>query len=164
MRLNNKGFTLVEVLAVVVILAIIGGIAVNGVLSSINKSKEASYNLMRKDVFVASQTMYEEISFGNEIFQYTIDGSIGENVSISDGEIVTNLQTLISNGFLSGTENSCKGNTGCNKNNRIIINPITGEDIGDCNIIIKKSSGDFIVLNNSSGISKCPSSYEKEVK
>lgn len=37
--MNNKGFTLVEMLAVVVILAIIGGIATVGVINSINTSK-----------------------------------------------------------------------------------------------------------------------------
>lgn len=37
--MNNKGFTLVEMLAVVVILAVIGGIATTGVINTINTSK-----------------------------------------------------------------------------------------------------------------------------
>lgn len=40
--MNRKGFTLVELLAVIVILGVIGGIATMGVLSTINKSKEKS--------------------------------------------------------------------------------------------------------------------------
>lgn len=40
--MNNKGFTLVEMLAVVVILAVIMGIATNGVIGYINTSKEKS--------------------------------------------------------------------------------------------------------------------------
>lgn len=41
-KLNNKGFTLVEMLAVIVILAIISGIATVGVISTINTSKNKS--------------------------------------------------------------------------------------------------------------------------
>ena len=41
-RLNNKGFTLVELLAVVVILAIVMGISANAVLTSINNSRKSS--------------------------------------------------------------------------------------------------------------------------
>ena len=37
--MNNKGFTLVEMLAVVVILALVGGIATVGVINTINTSK-----------------------------------------------------------------------------------------------------------------------------
>ena len=51
--MNNKGFTLVEMLAVVVILAIISGIAVNGVLSYINTSKKKS-----EEIFVQNLETY----------------------------------------------------------------------------------------------------------
>lgn len=40
--MNNKGFTLVEMLAVVVILALVGGIATTGVINTINTSKTKS--------------------------------------------------------------------------------------------------------------------------
>ena len=40
--LNSKGFTLVELLATIVILAIISGIATYGVIGAINKSKAKS--------------------------------------------------------------------------------------------------------------------------
>lgn len=41
-KLNNKGFTLVELLAVVVILAIVMGIAASSVLNSINNSRKST--------------------------------------------------------------------------------------------------------------------------
>lgn len=46
--MNNKGFTLIEMLAVVVILAIVGGIATVGVINTINTSK-----LKSEKIFVA---------------------------------------------------------------------------------------------------------------
>ena len=74
MRLNNKGFTLVEVLAVVVILGVIGGIAGSSVLSSINSSKEASYKLMVNNIVIASENLYKEVEFGNTIYEYSNSG------------------------------------------------------------------------------------------
>ena len=42
---NKKGFTLVEVLAVIVVLGLIGAIIIPKVVSTINNSKEKSYNI-----------------------------------------------------------------------------------------------------------------------
>lgn len=168
MKLDNKGFTLVEVLAVVVIIGILGGVAITGVLSAINTSKDASYNMMISDVVTASESMYNEVDFSDtdgSVFQYNNGGNTGIKIVISSNTINTNLQTLVSNGFLSGEENGNK--EGSNKNNRIILNPKTRTDIGDCEITITK-----IVENNTttyevkskSSDSKCPTSYEKQVK
>ncbi len=171
MRLNNKGFTLVEVLAIVVILGIIGGIAITSVLSSINKSKDASYKLMINNIVTASGTLYEEVEFNNDndskIFQYNINGIENDKkISIIDKTINTNLQTLVSNGFLNGTincdeENNCKYEN--NNNKKVIINPKTDEDLGDCKIIIRKENGNYIVEpNDKTEQEKCPESYNEE--
>lgn len=54
--MNRKGFTLVELLAVIVILGVIGGIATVSVLSTINKSKDKS-----EKIFVSKlSTLIEE--------------------------------------------------------------------------------------------------------
>ncbi len=164
MILNNKGFTLVEVLAVVVILGIIGGIAISGVLSSINTSKNTSYKLMVKDIVVASEVLYQEVEFGNTIMEYNTSGVTPNNVSVNlSNEINTNLQTLVSNGYLSGTDKT--DNYSSNANKRIIMNPKTKEDIGNCQISIKKNDDVYIVLAVGND-SKCPSTsdYEKGLK
>ncbi len=44
-KLNRKGFTLVELLAVIVILAIVVGIALVTVLPTLDKSKEKSFDI-----------------------------------------------------------------------------------------------------------------------
>lgn len=45
MKLNRKGFTLVELLAVIVILAIVVGIALTTVLPTLKKSRQEAYEL-----------------------------------------------------------------------------------------------------------------------
>lgn len=160
MKLNNRGFTLVEVLAVIIILAIISGIAIPNVLSTINTSKDRSYDIMIKNIITASKALYEEVEYGGELHKYTIDDTQIDNedetsetvssstttdeeliieedtseIRITGDSIKINLQTLVSNGFLSGTchnneEENCK---------KVIINPKTGNDIGNCNIKITK--------------------------
>ncbi len=47
---NNKGFTLVEILAVVVILGILTGVAVPAVSHFINKSRQKSYEMMKESL------------------------------------------------------------------------------------------------------------------
>ena len=164
MRLNNKGFTLVEVLAVVVILGVIGGIAGSSVLSSINSSKEASYKLMVNNIVIASENLYKEVEFGNTIYEYSNSGVTTTKYSInSSKEIKTNLQTLVSNGFLTGSENKKQSET--NKNKRTIENPkIKESDIGTCVIIIKKvDNNKYQVNSTTSSNSDCPttSDYSK---
>ena len=44
-RLNRKGFTLVELLAVIVILAIVVGITLVTVLPTLKKSRQEAFNL-----------------------------------------------------------------------------------------------------------------------
>ena len=169
MKLNNKGFTLVEVLAVVVILTILGGVAIVGVLSSINSSKEASYKIMTKNIVVASQMMYEETSNKgimnnslsktyeyNELGQTEIEINFvsiyDENNQIKNNVIRTNLQTLVSNGYLDGINNYTKhcNDENCkeNSNKKIILNPKESKDIGECNIVIYKEANSIIVKND----------------
>ena len=60
--MNNKGFTLIELLAVIVIISILGGIAAVEVISTINSSKNAAYNIMVNNIVTASKTLYDEVS------------------------------------------------------------------------------------------------------
>ena len=104
MKLNRKGFTLVEVLAVIVIIALLGGIAIPNILSTINTSKNVSEKSMIENIKTASQQLYEEVEFTGDIYQYQENGTITTTqITINNNSIETNLQTLVSNGFLSGT-------------------------------------------------------------
>lgn len=163
MMLNNRGFTLIELLAVVAIIALLGGIAVPSVLSSINKGKNASYNILVSNIVTASSTLYNEVEYGgSDIYKY--DGQSGnvssERVVISGKSISTNLQTLVSNGFLTtGTTNESDGR-------KILRNPMDDVNIGNCEIRIVKvvngsSKKTSYRVEKVSGGSSCPASYSE---
>ena len=182
MKLNNKGFTLIEILAVIAIIAIIGGIATMGVISAINTGKNTSNKVMIEDIITASQVLYEEVSYAQtdatKLYKYNNKGrQQDEYIEISEATqtISINLQTLVSNGFLNGTENSClkenklneenetEENVCPNMNKRIIIDPKTKEDLGECKIEIKNENGNYtiIAVTDESVKVNCPKSYER---
>lgn len=167
MKIDNKGFTLVEVLAVVVIIGILGGLTAKGVLSSINTGKEASYKLMINSIVTASQTLYEELAYGGStIWEYNYSNNklqeTKTKVTIKDhNTIITNLQTLVSNGFLSGSSGFTDEDESGNK---YLIDPKSKENIGICKIKITKETSDnnkiiYKVEKNDDTVDKCPVKY-----
>lgn len=168
MKLNNKGFTLVEVLAVIAIIALLGAIAIPGLLSAINTSKESSYNIMISNIVTSSQSLYEEVSFGNTIYRYNSTGITSDKVKIESNKITTNLQTLVSNGFLSGAGVEDEEGSSESGINSKILDPNTKEDIGLCEIVITKETinnkTEYTVKPASNSDEKCPTEYKKEVR
>ena len=132
-KLNHKGFTLVEVLAVIVIIGVLSGIAIPNVMTSINASKNSSEKILIDNIKTAAQSLYEEVEFLGE------DGKLkdGNNdIAIDDNNsLEVSLQGLVDNGFLKASNVKDNGND--NEDNKL-INPKTGEDIGNCKITITK--------------------------
>ena len=164
MKIDNKGFTLVEVLAVVVIIGILGGLTAKGVLSSINTGKEASYKLMINSIVTASQTLYEELEYGgSKILEYSYSNNkvekTGTKVEVNDKSINTNLQTLVSNGFLSGSSGFTDEDESGNK---YLIDPKSKENIGICKIKITKTNDYNKIIykvEKNDTVNKCPDEY-----
>ncbi|MEE3342947.1 MAG: prepilin-type N-terminal cleavage/methylation domain-containing protein [Bacilli bacterium] len=181
MKLNNKGFTLIEILAVVAIIAILGGIATLSIINTINSGKNTSNRIMIEDIMSASQILYEEINYGDneeKLYHYSTSGKTNNEITITDNSIEVRLQTLVSNGFLNGSENPCYKNsdegiinnnddyeeTTCTNNNkRIIRDPKSKEDIGTCKIKIVNNEGDYTItaINDPSVTVTCPTTYER---
>lgn len=175
-RLNNRGFTLIEVLAVVVIIAVLGFISVPNILSTINKGKETSYQILVKDIKIAGQQLFNELEYANsKVYHYDLNGNTGVEVqieTISDGVsdgvvkkgITITLQSLVSNGTLTGINN--EDNSSVNKNTKVVLNPKNNNDIGTCSITIVKSinkndhyATNYQFTSNSSNLD-CPTTDE----
>lgn len=164
-QLNQKGFTLVEILAVVVIIGILGLVAIPNVLKIIESSKTTTNEILAKDIVTAGKQLYEELDYANTtLYSYNRTGKTGSTVKIESSKVSINLQTLVSNGFLTGSNNP--NPTGSNKNSKILLNSKTKEDIGECQITITKIidpstyNTSYQIINNSSSNSNCPTTEE----
>lgn len=184
-KINNKGFTLIEVLAVIVIIAVLGMIAVPSVLNTINKGKDTSYDILIDDVKIASQQLFEELEYtsNGNLYHYSVtEGKLDTNIQIrtkdtngndldidgnentKESQITVNFQTLVSNGFLTGINKEEGENS--NPNSKIILSPKNSENIGSCEIIITKivdKSNNYKTSYNIKGLStneNCPTTEE----
>lgn len=94
MKLNNKGFTLVELLAVVVIISVIIGIAIISVISAINKSKASALENSAKEIAKAFQSEYlSNLLKGNPTNLYQQGNFSGYNFSATDEVIAFRRQS-----------------------------------------------------------------------
>lgn len=107
MKLNNKGFSLVEVLAVVVILGILATIMVPIVGSVINKNKEDNLNNLKKSL-VSAAKLYVSDNRYNISLEGSCDSEGNRTVSKIndiDGNKIY-ISTLVSGEYLSGSINN----------------------------------------------------------
>src|SRR5574344_1726276 len=75
MKLNKKGFTLVELLAVIVILAIIMVIAVPAVVNQMQKAKKSSFKIYGEKVLNQAMSTYEADMLDEEEFKNNTQGN-----------------------------------------------------------------------------------------
>ena len=75
MRLNNKGFTLVEVLAVVVILGILATIMVSTATNFIKDNKKEQYNNLKKSILSAAKVYISDYRYDITLDPSTVCGS-----------------------------------------------------------------------------------------
>ena len=138
MKLNNKGFTLVEVIVAVALIVILSSIAIPNIISVLRNEEDTSYNIMIENIKTGAINMYEEISSNsllgdtsNKLYKYNNSGvRTNTEIKITSNTITVNLQTLVSNGFVSGVNSDGK---------KIIQEPINKKNIGKCKITIKKN-------------------------
>ena len=90
--MNNKGFTLVEVLAVVVILAIIVGIAAPNISKEIEKSNAETSTVLREKIENAAHI------YAGKYYADDIVGGSGASFSLTD---------IVNDGLLELKENEC---------------------------------------------------------
>ena len=138
MKKNNKGFTLVELIATIVLLSVIltvGSYSIKGIME---KSKEQDYEILVNNINDAAETYYQECNHSGSSDLITCSLS---SVALND---------LVTYGYLN--------NNGVDENKNKLVNPINNQDIGYCQISITydKGTGKIVVESKTGG--NCPTS------
>ena len=131
---DKKGFTLVELLAVIILLSIIMGIGTVSVTAIINNTKKKDYQKLIGEIGNAIEVYYQECKFMN---------------NDCDSDSIITLKFLVENGYL-------KGNATGDSGDMTLVNPKERDkDISDCEIKYKFDSGKIkIEATNQTG--SCP--------
>jgi len=90
-RLNKKGFTLVELLAVIIILAVVVGITIPAVLTAVNDAQEKQFETASKNAADWFDRQYQAFLVGNDTLQPV------------DSNFRTACETAIGNATTAGT-------------------------------------------------------------
>lgn len=135
--LNSKGFTLVELIATIVILALVMSIGSYTVVTLINDSKEKDYNLFISQVNDAAETFYNECKY------------MDVGLAICDSNTVT-LGELVNSGFLKGNSTDSNGYS-------TVMNPRDKENISSCLVTVTYNDG--IKVTPAGGGGSCPEEY-----
>lgn len=126
--MNKKGFTLVELLAVIVVIAIIAVIIAPNVIKLFNKSKDKSYDILINNIRTAGENYYQECEYGD----LSNTSKYGElKCTINNNATTVSLGKLVELGILKASGN-----------NNSITNPKNSKNISNCNITITKVVGE----------------------
>ena len=154
---DKKGFTLIELIATIVILGIVASLGAISITSVITNSKEKNRTLLLENIKTAAENFYNDCKYmdPNKIviddLSTTADGNLCQFQRQSLP--LVQLSTLVNKGLLSS--NKTRDNTGTGK----LFDPKTNEDISDCTINILYQDGK-IVISTSDSRTKCPSSSD----
>ena len=137
-KLDNKGFTLVELIATIIVLSIVLGIGAYLMIGLIENSREKDYELLIKNINSAVELYYQECKYGNVGYDCQNEITLG---------------FLVTNGYL-------KGNSEDNENKFILVNPKDNVNISNCKIKYTYSAGKINVeVVESPGFDSCPDNY-----
>ena len=124
---NNKGFTLIEALAVIVVLGLVLAIGGYSVANYLNKAREDSLGVFKENIKSGM------INYYNECRYLSVNDSIckiEDEFVISGNKLDTTIGKLAEYGFLENQGSEEDGST------LIIKNPVTDEDITSCKVSI----------------------------
>ena len=96
MKLNRKGFSLIEMLAVVVILGLLLAFMIPNVAQLIEKNKNDSYDKLKDNIVIAAKNYVSDNRYKIEIDGKCIDKTDKKNVNKINGNIMTESKMYIS--------------------------------------------------------------------
>ena len=150
--MNRKGFTLVELLATLVILAIVLSLGTYAITNIIKSSKEKNYDLLISNIRDGAEVYYQECKYSSKIAP---NSGITCN-SITENGVVKyqiTLGDLVNYGYLKGNKQDES-----NYKKFTIVNPNDDVSISDCEIRIALID-DKLVINAVNPSGSCPTEY-----
>ena len=148
--MNRKGFTLIELLAVIILIALIAVLIVPNILDTMTKSKEASYQLLVKNIVTSAKTYYEECEYC-DLSNRTKYGSYA--CKINNNTITTTLGTLANTGILAVSDVNSDGG-------KVVLDPRdTKKNMSACQITITKVKSN---IKDDNGITSNKVTYKVE--
>ena len=148
--MNRKGFTLIELLAVIILIALIAVLIVPNIIDTMTKSKEASYQLLVKNIVTSAKTYYEECEYG-DLSNRTKYGSYA--CKINNNTITTTLGTLANTGILAVSDVNSDGG-------KVVLDPRdTKKNMSACQITITKVNSN---VKDDNGITSSKVTYKIE--
>lgn len=141
--MDNKGFTLVELVVTIVLLGIVISIGGYSIINVINSSREKAYELLINDIKSAVELYYQECTYAS--------GTV-----IAECHDTVTLGKLVEYGYLKGNDKRDDGTK------LKIVNPKANEDsndISDCIVSYSYDSGKVLVSAVDSDNVSCPTDY-----
>lgn len=103
--MNKKGFTLIELIAVVVIMSIIAIIATPNIINMIDKGKKDQYITNAKEFISKATYMYKQDKYRNDTTYFTTN-DLGSQIKLGKIESIKNEDLTDPYGFKYDTNNS----------------------------------------------------------
>lgn len=145
---DKKGFTLIEVLAVIVILAVIAGLIIPNIKRYKDKGNKEYYNKLKDNIVLAVKDYYS--NHPEELPRGQIVGDGNDRVKISATEL--NVNDLISNNYLTNEIVDTQGKSCVKTESKVVVKNTNGNytytlcDFCD-GILANESSNDCKVNN-----------------
>ena len=148
MIMNKKGFTLVELLATIILLAIVLSLSSIAIIGIINSSKEKNYEQLISNIKDGAEVYYQECKYSNNSHISCNLNNSSYNISLGD---------LVRYGYV-------KGNSKDGDDKFSLVNSYDELDISNCIISVEYKNGKVVVTDKSSNSvsnkASCPTTSE----
>ena len=110
-KLNRKGFTLVELLAVIIILAIVVGITIPAILTTTSKAREKAFQTSVESFANWLDRQYEAYNLSNDLLM-KVDPAFTDNCNLTNGVCTVTAELLEAGGLKPNNYDLTRSNTG----------------------------------------------------
>ena len=139
-KLNRKGFTLVELLAVIIILAIVVGITIPAVLTTISNARKSAFNSAATELANWVDRQYQAALVGDDSI-VKVDPQFSALCYKNNSLSCSSAQNLTANFIVAGGLKSSNFKIG--SGSKVLINASTGRSCIKLTSVDASANGDY---------------------